>query len=221
MKFLHVLICLSVGYASTKKEQLIIDFLEARYSGDTLLVKSMLADDFIYEHTPYSGLNITTSYSDGSLIITGFVSEDSVSNKLQVGDKIHEINGETIPNIQLPVKGPEGEVIHLVITKSGDSTFTTDSLELQLIQFSQNTESFLQDIIVYEQQWYDFHLEILNILSRKDQIMIHYHWEGSKTEKGAVYHLFAMELIQRDNNTGLIKRIEGVWSEKQFRDQFK
>ena len=171
MKFLHILICLSVGYASTKKEQLIIDFLEARYSGDTLLVKSMLADDFIYEHTPYSGLNITTSYSDGSLIITGFVSEDSVSNKLQVGDKIHEINGETIPNIQLPVKGPVGEIIQLVITKSGDSTFTTDSLELQLIQFSQNTESFLQDIIVYEQQWYDFHLEILNILSRKDQIL--------------------------------------------------
>ncbi len=107
-----------MGYASTKKEQLIIDFLEARYAGDTLLVKSMLADDFIYGHTPYSGLNITTSYSDGSLTITGFVSEDSVSNKLQVGDKIHEINGETIPNIQLPVKGPAGEVIQLVITKS-------------------------------------------------------------------------------------------------------
>ena len=90
-----------------------------------------------------------------------------------------------------------------------------------MIQYFQNTESFLQDIIGYEQQWYDFHLEILNILSRKDQIMIHYHWEGSKTEKGAVYHFYAMELIQRDNNTGLIKSIEGVWSEKQFRDQFK
>ena len=210
-----------MGYASTKKEQLIIDFLEARYSGDTILLKSMLADDFTYQHTPYSGLNIRTSYSNGSLTVIGFISEDSVSNTLKIGDIIHEINGKTIPKIQLPVKGPVGEATQLIITRVGDSTFTTDTLELQLIQYNQNTESFIHDIIVYDQEWYNFHLEVINILSRKNQIMIHYHWEGSKTENGPVFHFYAMELIQREKNTGLIKRIEGLWSEKQFRDQFR
>tara|TARA_B100001123_G_C15205461_1_gene985054 strand:+ start:89 stop:754 length:666 start_codon:yes stop_codon:yes gene_type:complete len=221
MKHLHILFFISMIYGATKKEQLIIDFLEARYSGNSILVKSMLADDFIYQHTPYSGLNITTSYSNGSLTVTGFISDDSVSNKLQIGDIIHEINGKTIPQVQLPIRGPVGEANQLIITRVGDSTFTTDTLELQLIQYNQNTESFINDIIAYNQEWYNFHLEIINILSRKNQIMIHYHWEGSKTEEGPVFHFYAMELIQREKNTGLIKRIEGLWSEKQFRDQFR
>ena len=221
MKYLYIISFLNLLLGYNKKEEFIIDFLEARYSGDTLLVQSMVTNDFKYIHTPYVGLNMITSYSDGNLIVTGFIFDDSTSNKLQIGDKIHEINGKTIPNINLPINGREGDKVQVVFTKASDSTFTNDTLKLQLLQYLQNTESFIQDIFSYDQVWYDFHLEVINIMSRKDNTMIYYHWEGSKIENGPVYHFFSIEIIQREKSTGLIKGVEGLWSEKQLLDQFK
>ena len=34
------------------KDERIMEFISARYEGDTLTVASMLSDKFIYEHTP-------------------------------------------------------------------------------------------------------------------------------------------------------------------------
>ena len=50
---------------------------------------------------------------------------------------------------------------------------------------------------------------------------MYYHWEGSREEGGPVYHFYAMELIYYYKKTELIYKIETLWSEQQFRDQFK
>ncbi len=223
MKFsFRILFLSTIIFGINKKEQLIIDFIESRYSGDTIFVNNMISDNFIYHHTPYSGLNITTSYEEGDLIVTGFVSPiDSLTNKFNIGDKIHEINGKKINLITLPIQGPIGKNIHIISTKKGDSVFTEDSVKLELIQYSQNKKSFIQDIIKYDQMWYNFDFEVINIFSKKNQIFIYYYWEGSKSENSHIYHFYSMEIIKRDKSSGLIHSIEGLWSEKQFRDQFK
>ena len=182
----------------------------------------MISDNFIYHHTPYSGLNITTSYEEGDLIVTGFVSPiDSLTNKFNIGDKIHEINGKKINLITLPIKGPIGKNVHIISTKKGDSVFTKDTVKLELIKYTQNKKSFIQDIIKYDKMWYNFDFEVINIISKKNQIFIHYYWEGSKAENGNIYHFYSMEIIKRNKSSGLIYSIEGLWSENQFRDQFK
>ena len=50
---------------------------------------------------------------------------------------------------------------------------------------------------------------------------MHYKWEGSKEEDGNVYYFSAMEIYLIDKKTDLIDKIEGLWSEKQFKDQFE
>ena len=64
--------------------------------------------------------------------------------------------------------------------------------------------------------WYPF-----LIVSKKVNAAVYYHWEGSRGEGGPVFHFYAMEMIYIDKKTDLIYKVEGVWSEKQFRDQFR
>jgi len=62
---------------------------------------------------------------------------------------------------------------------------------------------------------------IIDIVSEKEKASVYYHWEGSREEGGPVYHFYAMELIYFHKKTELIYKIETLWSEKQFMDQFK
>ncbi|HIF27496.1 MAG TPA: hypothetical protein EYQ40_02990 [Candidatus Marinimicrobia bacterium] len=90
-----------------------------------------------------------------------------------------------------------------------------------LVQFSQNDSLFLADLTPYADIWHDYHIEILDIVSKKEKASVYYHWEGSREEGGPVFHFYAMELIYYYKKTELIYKIETLWSEKQFRDQFK
>ena len=211
---------LSILSATPLKDADITEFIEARYAGADSAVYSMISEDFRYFHTPYVGLGISTVYQDGSLLITGIV-DDSLQNRLIVGDRIREMNGKVVSADSPAIIGRVGEKQKLIVIKKGDSTFTEMAVPLILVQFSQNDSLFLADMITYADVWHDYHVEILDIVSKKVNAAVYYHWEGSREEGGPVFHFYAMEMIYIDKKTDLIYKVEGVWSEKQFRDQFR
>ena len=197
-----------------------MEFISARYEGDTLIVASMLSDSFIYEHTPYVGLGIESYYVDGSYMITSILN-DSLQTDLNIGDRIHEFNGSIVDSLGLEINGAVGEIQKIILTKPGDSTFSLIETPLAIYQYEQRKESFLESIIAYSKAWFDYDISFENIFSRKNRTVVHYKWEGSKAESGPIYHFSAIEIIELNKKRNQIERIVSLWSEKQFRDQFK
>ena len=220
LRFNSFIFILSILHSAPLKDAEISEFIEARYAGADSIVYSMISEDFMYYHTPYVGLGIFTEYSDGSLLVTGIV-DDSLQTMLDIGDLIHEINDKVVSANSPVIIGRVGDRQKLILTKIGDSTFTEMLVPLTLVQFSQNDSLFLADLKPYADKWHDYHIEILDIVSEKEKASVYYHWEGSREEGGPVYHFYAMELIYFYKKTELIYKIETIWSEKQFRDQFK
>ena len=197
-----------------------MEFISARYEGDTLTVASMLYDGFIYEHTPYVGLGIESHYVDGAYIVTSIIN-DSLQTDLNIGDRIHEFNGRIVDSLGLVINGFAGEMQKIILTKAGDSTFSHIETPLAIYQYEQGKESFLESIMAYSEAWYDYDISFENIFSRKNETVVHYKWEGSKAETGPTYHFSAIEIIKLNKKRNQIERIISLWSEKQFRDQFK
>ena len=56
---------------------------------------------------------------------------------------------------------------------------------------------------------------------KKNRFVVHYEWEGTLKEDGHTYHYRCMEIIKTNFSDNRIYSIEGLWTEKQFRDQFK
>ena len=202
------------------KDERIMEFISARYAGDTLTVSSMLYDNFIYEHTPYIGLGIESHYVDGAYIITNIIN-DSLQTDLNIGDRIHEFNGSVVDSLGLEINGPVGEMQKIILTKPGDSTFSHIETPLEIYQYEQGKESFLETIMAYSEAWYDYDISFEKIFSRKNETVVYYKWEGSKVESGPIYHFSAIEIIELNKKRKQIERIICLWSEKQFRDQFK
>ena len=219
-RFLPGILFSSLLFSLPLKDNEIKNFIDARYSGDTATVYSMISENFIYEHTPYVGLGIEAHYVDGSLLVTHVV-DDSLQSSLSVGDRIHEHNGSIVNSKGLVINGPVGEEQHLIVTKAGDSTFTELRLPLSEYQHRQNDIAFLGSILRYSDNWYNFDVMINDIIIKRNRVVVHYKWEGSKEESGNVYYFSAMEIFYIDKKTDLIDKIEGLWSEKQFRDQFE
>ena len=180
----------------------------------------MLSENFIYEHTPYVGLGIESHYVDDAHIITNIIN-DSIQADLKVGDRIHEFNGSIVDSLGLEINGAVGEMQKIILTKPGDSTFSLVETALAIYQYEQGKESFLEAIMAYSSAWYDYDISFENIFSRKNDTVVHYKWEGSKVESGPTYHFSAIEIIKLNKKRNQIERITGLWSEKQFRDQFK
>ena len=202
------------------KKEKIKEFISARYEGDTLNISSILSNNFIYEHTPYVGLGIEAFYVDGSVIITNLIN-DSLQTELSIGDRIHEFNGSTVDSMGLTINGPVGEIQKIVLTKIGDSTFSHMEIPLSIFQYVQAKDSFLESIMEYSTAWYDYDITFEKIISRKNETVVHYRWEGSKTELGPTYHFFAIEILELNKKRNQIEKVVSLWSEKQFRDQFK
>jgi len=219
-RFLPGILFSSLLFSLPLKDDEIKNFIDARYSGDTATVYSMISENFIYEHTPYVGLGIEAHYVDGSLLVTHIV-DDSLQSSLSVGDRIHEHNGSIVNSKGLVTNGPVGEEQHLIVTKAGDSTFKELRLPLSEYQHRQNDIAFLGSILRYSDNWYNFDVMINDIIIKRNRVVVHYKWEGSKEESGNVYYFSAMEIFYIDKKTDLIDKIEGLWSEKQFRDQFE
>ena len=197
-----------------------MEFISSRYEGDTLAVASFLSNNFIYEHTPYVGLGIETHYVDGAHIITSIIN-DSLQTDLNIGDRIHEFNGSIVDSTGLEINGAVGEMQKIILTKPGDSTFSHIEAPLAIFQYKQGKESFLESIVNYSEAWYDYDISFKSIFSRKNETVVHYKWEGSKSEIGPTYYFSAIEIIKLNKKRNQIERIISLWSEKQFRDQFK
>ena len=103
----------------------IMEFILSRYEGDTLTVASMLSDKFIYEHTPYVGLGIEFHYVDGAYIVTSIIN-DSLQTDLNIGDRIHEFNGNIVDSLGLKINGVVGDQQAATI---GQSCFTSGSVK--------------------------------------------------------------------------------------------
>ena len=212
-------------FSQTKKEQIILDFLDVRYGGKVDSVSLYLDPNFVYNQMPYVGLGISTNIDSKGLRVSSvspFGAADSLLNK---DDIILEVNGvkaskDNIYSEKLNFFGAEGDTIEIVFTRDTNE-FKTVKLPLVKNQLKQGLDSFLSDIQKYNDSWYEYDLEVLDYFSRKNKMLLHYQWDGVVKEGGPTYHWSVMEIIQTDPISRKILSIDAIWTEKQFRDQFK
>ena len=150
MKCKYILIFSLISYVTALplNERDILEFIEARFSGDDSTVYSMISENFQYYHTPSIGLGVITKYLNDELIITDII-DDSLQKMLQIGDRIHEINGIPISKSNIDFFGAVGDEQKLIITQKGDSIFQTIYLPLIKSQYIQNDSLYLLDVINY------------------------------------------------------------------------
>tara|TARA_Y100000768_G_scaffold73541_1_gene51867 strand:+ start:195 stop:860 length:666 start_codon:yes stop_codon:yes gene_type:complete len=221
MKYINIyLLFCSILFSNKIQEDDIELFLLSRYGGDSANVSLFISDDFIYKHTSYVGLGVETRYVDESLLITKVIN-DSIQKYLQVGDRVYEHNNEVVDSLGLITNGPIGEKQKLIVIKNGERDFRVMEIPLEEYHFEENRTSFLESVMKYSEKWYDYDLEIIDIIKKKNTISVHYRWEGSREENGEIYTFSAIEFYYINKKKDLIERIVGLWSEKQFRDQFK
>ena len=219
-------IILSISFlaSQSRKEQSIIDFIEARYSANTDSVRSFLDDDFIYYHIPFVGLGIDTKSTNTGLAVIGNTSFVDTNSILVNGDVIIMINDSKVNNIsnyniENIINGSSGDSIKVTYIR-GDNTFSS-MIYLSKHQHKQALESFIKDIKIYGERWFEYDLEILDIFSKKNQFIVYYEWEGVLFEKGPSYSYRSMEIIKTNNSNNRVYSIDALWTEKQFKDQFK
>ena len=219
-------IILSISFlaSQSRKEKSIINFIEARYSANTDSVKLFLDDKFIYYHIPFVGLGINTKSTNNGLAVIGSVSFNDTNSILNIGDVIIEINGLKINNInkyniENIIKGSAGDSIKVTYIRDDETFLSMFSLSKQ--QYKQGSESFITDIENYGERWFEYDLEILDIFSKKNQFIVYYEWEGILLENGPTYSYRSMEIIKINTSNNRVNSIDALWSEKQFKDQFK
>ena len=217
---------LSISFlaSQSRKEKSIINFIEARYSANTDSVKLFLDDKFIYYHIPFVGLGINTKSTNNGLAVIGSVSFNDTNSILNIGDVIIEINGLKINNInkyniENIIKGSAGDSIKVTYIRDDETFLSMFSLSKQ--QYKQGSESFITDIENYGERWFEYDLEILDIFSKKNQFIVYYEWEGILLENGPTYSYRSMEIIKINTSNNRVYSIDALWSEKQFKDQFK
>ena len=218
-----IFIIIAIGWLQSSpplKTNEIENFIIARYLGDTSSVGTMLSEDFKYFHVPYIGLGFKSRYIDGHLLVTSIVN-DSLQTTINIGDRIHEYNGKPVDSLGINGNGPEGKEQKLIITKKGDSTFSEVNIPLLEYQFIEDRESFLSSIMDYNNAWYDFDIYIKDLIIKKNKVFVQYRWEGSKEPLGENYSFYAIEILTLNKKRDIVTQIDGLWSEKQFRDQFK
>ena len=219
-------IILSISFlaSQSRKEKSIINFIEARYSANTDSVKLFLDDKFIYYHIPFVGLGINTKSTNNGLAVIGGVSFSDTNSILNIGDVIIEINGLKINNInkyniENIIKGSAGDSIKVTYIRDDETFLSMFSLSKQ--QYKQGSESFITDIENYGERWFEYDLEILDIFSKKNQFIVYYEWEGILFKNGPAYSYRSMEIIKINTSNNRVYSIDALWSEKQFKDQFK
>jgi len=220
MKILICALTVSVIFCSNIKEKDIAEFLDAKYSGDTSMVNSFLSKEFLNFHAPFAGLGIKSHYVDGFLLVTEIIN-DSIMDYINIGDKIHEVNGKVVPEVGIQINGAVGDLQKLVVTKNRDSLFSEINIPLQLLQKKETINSYLNTIKEYSDLWYEYDLQILDFMYKKEKVFVYYNWEGSLKEKGKVYYFTAIEILTIDKKSRLIIKAETLWNELQFKNQFK
>ena len=220
--FLSFFLSLTLG--QNKKEIQIIKFLESRYSANIDSVSLFLDNNFIYYHSPYVGLGITTEVTNLGIMIKAVSPFIKATNMLNKGDVILQVNDYKLSNNNSEdyfirkTKGAAGDSLKLIFSRNGESMSTLVFLTKQQLQ--QRSDKFIEDIKSYGNRWFDYELSIIDIFSKKNRFVIHYSWEGSLVEKGLNYSFRAIEIIKTSRKSNKIVSIEATWTEKQFIDQF-
>ena len=145
--------------------------------------------------------------------------------KPKVNDIIVEVNNIKVEMnknydiIKRNINGALGDSIEFLFLRN-DTTFNS-KIFLTEQQFKQSSISFLTDIKLYADRWYEYDFDLKDIISKKNKFVVHYEWEGSLMEGGQIYSFKAIEIIKTSSRNNKIVSIEAVWTEKQFMDQFR
>ena len=155
-----ILFLLSLSFGQTKKEKEVIKFLNARYNASLDSVGNYLDQNFIYYHTPYVGMEISSELIEEKLTVTS-VSPFIKSNKpIKISDVILEINNlktdinKNSLSIKKIILGAQGDSLNLKLSRNG-SVFSCKVFFTRQ-QLKQKAESFLIDIKTYGDRWYDY-----------------------------------------------------------------
>ena len=214
----------TIAFSQNKKEIQIIKFLESRYSANIDSVRLFLDNNFIYYHSPYIGLGLTTENTNLGLVIKSVSPFMKTTNMLIKGDVILEVDNYKLINnkgedyFRKKINGAAGDSLKIIFSRNGESMSTLIFLTKQQLQ--QRSDKFIDDIKSYGDRWFDYELSIIDIFSKKDSYVVHYSWEGSLVEEGPNYSFRAIEIIKRSRKSNKIVSIEATWTEKQFIDQF-
>ena len=212
-------------YAQNKKEREVLSFIHARYNGNIDSVKMFLDEEFTYFHSPYIGMGMTTEELPEGIFVSKVSPFIKATIKPKVNDIIVEINNIKVKMnknydiIRNNISGALGDSIEFLISRN-DTTFTS-KIFLTKQQFKQNSTSFLIDIKLYADRWYEYDFDLKDIISKKNKFVVHYDWEGNLIEGGKIYSFKAIEIIKTSSRNNKIVSIEAVWTEKQFIDQFR
>ena len=212
-------------YAQNKKEREVLNFIHARYNGNIDSVKMFLHEEFTYFHSPYIGMGMTTEEGPEGIFVDKVSPFIKATIKPKVNDIIVEVNNIKVEMnknydiIKRNINGALGDSIEFLFLRN-DTTFYS-KIFLTEQQFKQNSISFLTDIKLYADRWYEYDFDLKDIISKKNKFVVHYEWEGSLVEGGQNYSFKAIEIIKTSSRNNKIVSIEAVWTEKQFIDQFR
>ena len=212
-------------YAQNKKEREVLNFIHARYNGNIDSVKMFLHEEFTYFHSPYIGMGMTTEEGPEGIFVDKVSPFIKATIKPKVNDIIVEVNNIKVEMnknydiIKRNINGALGDSIEFLFLRN-DTTFNS-KIFLTEQQFKQNSISFLTDIKLYADRWYEYDFDLKDIISKKNKFVVHYEWEGSLMEGGQIYSFKAIEIIKTSTRNNKIVSIEAVWTEKQFIDQFR
>jgi len=212
-------------YAQNKKEREVLNFIHARYNGNIDSVKMFLHEEFTYFHSPYIGMGMTTEEGPEGIFVDKVSPFIKATIKPKVNDIIVEVNNIKVEMnknydiIKRNINGALGDSIEFLFLRN-DTTFNS-KIFLTEQQFKQNSISFLTDIKLYADRWYEYDFDLKDIISKKNKFVVHYEWEGSLMEGGQIYSFKAIEIIKTSSRNNKIVSIEAVWTEKQFIDQFR
>ena len=212
-------------YAQNKKEREVLNFIHARYNGNIDSVKMFLHEEFTYFHSPYIGMGMTTEEGSEGIFVDKVSPFIKATIKPKVNDIIVEVNNIKVEMnknydiIKRNINGALGDSIEFLFLRN-DTTFNS-KIFLTKQQFKQNSISFLTDIKLYADRWYEYDFDLKDIISKKNKFVVHYEWEGSLVEGGRNYSFKAIEIIKTSSRNNKIVSIEAVWTEKQFIDQFR
>ena len=126
--FLSFFLSLTLG--QNKKEIQIIKFLESRYSANIDSVSLFLDNNFIYYHSPYVGIGITTEVTNLGILIKAVSPFIKATNMLNKGDVILQVNDYKLSNNNSEdyfirkTKGAAGDSLKLIFSRNGESMST-------------------------------------------------------------------------------------------------
>ena len=214
-----VLLVYSFLFGKKINKDRITDFLISKYSGDTLEVKSYLSANFYNQHAPVIGLGINVVYKNDHLLVVDNFRKDS-SDFFRKGDRIYEINNKIVSEETILPTGTIGSLQKVILTKFQDSSFSVINVPLVEVYYKEKKREFLESIALYSNNWYDFDIDIEEILIQKDKIVLNYRWEGSKENNGQIFIFHSVEIISLNRKKDKIKKIQTFWTEALFKNQF-